>query len=163
MRRVPEGTGVRWLLGAGLLTAAIGLTGCGNTRADSTPASVAGPARLEPVSGTDRDTVILTQEAASRLGIRTEPVRPAPPAANGAGAAARAQSVIPLAALLYDRNGATWTYTITQPLAYVRVVVTVVRVDGEQAVLESGPEVGTQVVTVGAAELLGAEYGVPGD
>jgi hypothetical protein len=144
----------RWWLGAGLLTAAIGLTGCGVTRADTTPAHVAGPVRLQPVPGTDREVVILTQAAASRLGIRSEPVRAAP---------AAHESVIPVAALLYDRNGATWTYTIRQPLTYVRVAVTVVRVDGEWALLRSGPAVGTPVVTVGAAELLGAEYGVAGE
>jgi hypothetical protein len=159
MRPVPTGIGGLSLL----LTAAMGLSGCGVTRAENTAAHVAGPVRLEAVPGADRQTVILTQAAASRLGIRTELVRGAPAAAGGGGAASEPQSVIPVAALLYDRNGATWTYTSSRPLTYVRVAVTVVRVDGERALLLSGPAVGVPVVTVGGAELLGAEYGVAGE
>jgi hypothetical protein len=158
MLRVPAGTVVRSLLGAGLLTSALGLAGCGSIRLEATPAAVAGPVRVEPVPGTDRGTVILTEDAASRLGIRTEPVRATAPARGGAG-----RLVIPVAAVLYDRNGATWTYTVVEPLAYLRVPVTLVRVEGAQAVLQSGPEVGAEVVTVGGAELLGAEYGVAGE
>jgi len=35
-------------------------------------------------------------------------------------------------------------------------------VSGDMAVLQSGPPAGTQVVTTGAAELLGSEQGVAG-
>jgi hypothetical protein len=159
MRPVPTGIGGLSLL----LTAAMGLGGCGVTRAENSAVRVAGPVRLEAVPGADRQTVILTQSAASRLGIRTELVRAAPAAAGGSDGGPDPQSVIPVAALLYDRNGATWTYTISRPLTYVRVAVAVVRVDGELALLRSGPAVGMPVVTVGGAALLGAEYGVAGE
>jgi hypothetical protein len=35
-----------------------------------------------------------------------------------------------------------------------------VRIDGDRAILSDGPAPGTEVVTVGAAELLGTEYEV---
>ena len=67
------------------------------------------------------------------------------------------------AALLYDADGRSWAYTNPTPLTFVREPVTVDRVDGDRAYLRSGPAPGTAVVTVGAAELLGVEYGVDGE
>jgi hypothetical protein len=150
-------------IGIGVLVAVIGLCGCGGTRADITPAGSAGPVRVEPVPGTARQVVVLTDAGAARLGITTEATRPVMSAADGDTATATDQSLLPVAAILYDSNGATWTYTMTGPLAYERVPVTVVRVEGGQAVVQPGPPVGTRVVTVGGAELLGAEYGIAGD
>jgi hypothetical protein len=71
-------------------------------------------------------------------------------------------SAVPAAALVYDKNGGTWVYTNSQPLTFVRERVTVARIEGDLAVLQSGPAPGTAVATVGAAELLGTEYGVEG-
>ena len=71
--------------------------------------------------------------------------------------------MIPLAAVLYDKDGKTWTYTTSEPLTFVPQEVVIARIDGDTAILTSGPAPGTEVVTVGAAELLGAEYGVPGE
>jgi hypothetical protein len=109
---------------------------------------------LERVSGSDFARVILTPRAAERLGIETEPVRTVPvPGTQSA-------ETIPYAALLYGSSGETWTYTNPSPLIFVRSRVTVERIDGAVAVLSDGPAPGTAVVTVGAAELLGAEDGV---
>jgi hypothetical protein len=44
----------------------------------------------------------------------------------------------------------------------VRQRVGVARIDGDLAILGSGPAPGTAVVTVGVAELLGTELGVGG-
>ena len=41
--------------------------------------------------------------------------------------------------------------------------VVIDHVDGDNAVLRSGPPAGTSVVTVGGAELLGTEYVVEGE
>jgi hypothetical protein len=147
----------------GALIAVVGLAACGGTWVGNAPAGGAGPVRVEPVPGTARHVVILSDAGASRLGIASEPARPAAPATDGDTAAATDQSLLPLAAVLYDSNGAAWTYTVTGPLTYERVPVTVVRVEGAQAVVQPGPAVGTQVVTVGGAELLGAEYGIAGE
>ena len=96
------------------------------------------------------------------MGIRTQPVRSAPSAA-AARRRHRADAeltVIPLAAVIYDPQGRSWTYTIAAPRTFVRRAIVIDRIDGDEAFLRSGPPVGTPVVTVGAPELLGAEYGV---
>ena len=62
--------------------------------------------------------------------------------------------------MFYDANGDTWVYANLEPLAYVRERVTVDDIQGGQAVLTDGPPEGTPVVTVGAAELYGTEFGV---
>jgi hypothetical protein len=107
-------------------------------------------AKVEPVAGTDLSRVILSQQAADRLGVQTGQVR--------AGAAAR--KVIPYAAVLYDETGDTWTFTSPAPLTYLRQHIEVDLIEGDQAILLDGPPVDTKVVTVGAAELLGTELGV---
>ena len=114
------------------------------------------PGRVEHVEGTNVDRVVLTAAAADRLAIATQPVREA----QIAGTTRR---VIPYAAVLYDPNGDTWTYTNPEPLVFVRQQITVLSIQGDQAVLADGPAPGTPVVTVGAPELYGTEFGVSGD
>jgi hypothetical protein len=148
------------LLAAPLLVAGLGLAGMGLT-ACSEPDAVESelPAQVIEIPGTDLNRVVVTPEAATRVGIETASVRTVP----AGGASASAHTVIPLAAVLYDSDGDAWTYTSPAPLTFVRQQVTLGRVDGEVAVLTSGPPAGTAVVTVGAAELLGAEEGVGGE
>lgn len=67
---------------------------------------------------------------------------------------------VPLKAILYDIHGGAWVYQQLQPRVYARRRVSLEYVDGDTAVLVSGPEAGSQVVTDGAAELFGAEFGV---
>jgi hypothetical protein len=66
---------------------------------------------------------------------------------------------VPWKAVVIDVYGGTWVYERVGDRTYTRhrVVVRYVR-DGD-AVLESGPRVGTRVVTDGAAELFGTETG----
>jgi hypothetical protein len=127
------------LIGISLLVA-----GCGG---ESGNEAASEPATVEEVAGQTR--VILTPEAARRLDIRTTPVR------RGAGE----ETVIPFAAVLYDPNGETWTYTSPKPLVYVRKDISVERIEGDRAILKAGPPSGTPVVTVGATEIWGVEYG----
>ena len=68
--------------------------------------------------------------------------------------------VVPYASILYDMYGSGWVYENTQERVYVRRRVKVHHVLGEYAVLTRGPEVGAQVVTAGAAELFGTEFGI---
>lgn len=69
------------------------------------------------------------------------------------------RKIIPYTAVLYDPQGNTWTYTTAEPLVYVRHPITVDYIDGDTAFLTDGPQIGTAVVTVGAAELFGLEFG----
>ena len=68
--------------------------------------------------------------------------------------------VIPYSAILYDLNGGTWAYISPEPLTFVREAITVDYIEGDMVVLVDGPSSGTEVVTVGAAELHGADTGV---
>lgn len=68
--------------------------------------------------------------------------------------------VVPWASVLHDIHAGTWVYERTGPRAYMRRRVHVRYVTGAFAVLASGPMPGKEVVTDGAAELFGAEFGV---
>jgi hypothetical protein len=71
-----------------------------------------------------------------------------------------AKKVIPYSAVLYDAGGNAWVYISTAPLTFVRHRVVIDKIDRGLAILQEGPDVGTKVVTVGGAELYGAESGV---
>jgi hypothetical protein len=71
-----------------------------------------------------------------------------------------AQRVVPYSAVLYDPHGGEWVYTSPEPLVFVRQPIKIGSVVGDDVVLVDGPPEGTPVVTVGAAELYGAEFGV---
>ena len=68
--------------------------------------------------------------------------------------------VVPYASILYDMYGSAWVYHITEPRVYVRQRVELHHVLDELAVLSRGPAVGSKVVSAGAAELFGTEFGV---
>lgn len=116
----------------------------------ATPAEAAvraPPARVEPTAGSGVGRIALTERAARRLEVQTEEVR----------RDASGEEVVPHASILYGVAGAAWVHTSPAPLAFVRHPVAVVRVNGSGAHLKDGPPVGTRVVTVGAAQLYGAE------
>jgi hypothetical protein len=150
-------------MAAGLIVVGLGLTGCGTTKADYGEVSQAGPATVEPIKGTDLNRVTLTTDAASKLGVQTAPVEAGVAPASTDGASAAPETTVPTSAVIYDKDGNTWVYVVTQALTYERQAVGIARVDGDTAVLRSGPAPGAKVVTVGAQELLGAELGVAGE
>ena len=142
------------------------------------------PAKLERIQGTDLSRVTLSPKAAERLDIKTAAMRDEqvklrkPLVAGGVAAKPTAAAVdgskgrvdmalsvtgtrrvVPTSAVLYDAKGKTWVYTNPEPLVFVRHAVSIDYIDGDRAVLLDGPVSGTAVVTVGAAELLGTEYG----
>lgn len=138
-----------------VLVAGIGVAGC--TSASSTETDANGAATVTEVPGQDGiHRVELTADGAQRIGLETAVVR-------GPSGAGQATLSVPLSAVLYDQNGATWVYVSTGELAFQRARVRIRSVAGDQALLTSGPAVGTTVATLGAAELLGAEDGVPGE
>lgn len=140
----------RWAASAALVLA---LGGCGA----AATASGAPEAKFQ-VEKSEGDNVVrirLEPGVAQRLLLRTEPV------ANltGAGASAGTRA-LPYGGLLYQPDGTTFVYTNPEPDVYVHEAVTVDRVNGDVAVISSGPAQGTPVVTDGAAELMGMEFGV---
>jgi hypothetical protein len=125
------------------------------------------PAQVEHVEGTELSRVTLTAKAAERLDIQTAPVREAQVARSVSPASVREaqmapsgsrRKLVPYAAVLYDTHGITWVYTSPEPLVFVRHRITIDHITGDLAVLSDGPPVGTRVVTVGGAELFGAEF-----
>lgn len=107
------------------------------------------------VAGSNSSVVLVPTEASGSPspGQRVElhvPVR--------GGEATRA--VVPFGALLYDVYGDAWVYTVVKPWTYQRARVQVGYIDGDNAVLEDAPPDGTDIVSVGAIELFGAEFGV---
>jgi len=104
------------------------------------------PSSLETIEGGDLVRVILTERAAERIDLQTTSVGRAP-----------GGLVVPSTAVFVDTEGVWWVYTRPEPLVFVRHEIGLVTQDGGHAFLSSGPPVGTEVVTVGVAELSGAE------
>jgi ABC-type oligopeptide transport system substrate-binding subunit len=138
----------RWML-AILLTACLPLTSCKQTSEAAADEEV-GPAKVEHLQGDQPTRVTLTEDAAKRLDIQTATIQDM--MVNGAQ-----RRVIPYAAILYDTQGDTWTYTNPEPLVNVRHRIVVDFIEGEMAVLSDGPPLGSAVVVVGAEELFGSE------
>ena len=146
-----------WMVAAVVVVAT---TACSGATATEPPA--APPASVAAVAGSPVPAVHLTSEAAERIGVATAPLRQtAAPTLSGGTSSNRL--VIPYSAVVYDRDGTSWTYTSTGKLTYLRKPITVDYIVGDVAVLTKGPAVGTQVVTVGSPELLGVEYDISGE
>ncbi len=140
----------RWMV-AILIIAALQLAACAAQTPESSTSDP--PARVERIGETDLSRVILTAQAAKRLGIETTPVR-------DAQIRGKLRKVVPYSAVFYDLNGQTWVYTNPEPLTFVRASIGVDYIDSDLAVLSEGPSSGTEVVTVGSPELYGTEFGV---
>jgi hypothetical protein len=140
---------------AGLVIGAAAiLAGCATATPAETP-----PALIKPVAGSQIPQLQLTERAVQRLGIVTQPVREITATAGQRSA----REAIPYSAVVYDTDGSTWTYVNTAARTYERKPITVTEIDGDIAQLSAGPPAGSQVVTVGAAELLGTEYDISGE
>jgi hypothetical protein len=135
-----------------LIAAGVSLSACSEATSEYEESETPGhyePAKLEPIKGTDVKRVKFTAEGAKRVGLQTAQVR-----------GDDQRKVIPYAAVIYDPEGNTFTYTSPERLTFVRQEIEIDRVDGDRVVLSGGPPAGTEVVTVGAAEVYGTEFEV---
>ena len=125
------------------------LPACAQTAA-VTPAAVAAnaPAKVEKNASTGIAKITLTERGVERIELKTETVKPGPDGTF----------LLPYAALLYDGSGKTWVYTSPAPRVFERQAVTVTKVEAGVVTANAGPPAGTEVVTVGAAELFGTEF-----
>lgn len=131
------------LLAAGAL--GLGAVGCAQaSTGEETVSELA--ATVRDVGNTNLKYVTLTKASRDRLGLTMAPVGGQPGA-----------ETVPYGAVLYDGHGKPWVYVQSRPLTYRRRSIAVANVDGNTAILSSGPPVGTPVVTRGVAELFGAE------
>jgi hypothetical protein len=134
------------------LAAGLGLAGCQTSAAGSeAEEAIAAAASVETDADGGPSTLTLTDEALERLRLETSPVQ------GRAGAL-----VVPYAAVIYDAEGDTWAFVELESGTYQRAPITIVSVDGDTVRLSEGPEAGTEVVTVAAAELVGVEAGISG-
>jgi hypothetical protein len=138
---------MNWVLGV-LVVMSMTIAACGSPA--SKPAAEAA-VTVDKIEGSDLKKLTLSEHAAQRLGLTTAEVTASGP-----------ETTVPYSAILYDKKGATWAYTNPEGLVFVRAEVTVDRVAQGVAYLGEGPDPGTKVVTVGAAELWGVETGVGG-
>jgi hypothetical protein len=134
----------------GIVVAAIAsMAGCAEI--ESVTAEPYEPAHLESTSPDQPKRVILTEEAVQRTELKTTRVR----LEDG-------DLEVEHAALVYDQKGKPWVFTVVGPRTYVRAPVVIEEIDDELMILATGPRPGTEVVTVGAIELWGAELEVAG-
>ena len=138
-------TALTALLAAAL---ALPLAGCGGEEEEVRTAYE--PSSVE--QGTAEGKVVtFTQEAAARVDLQMQ-------TSTASGAA----TVVDYASLIYDGKGVPWVYQAFQPLVFQRTKVVVHRIEGDRVLLTGGLAAGTSVVTVGAAEVYGAELDIAG-
>ena len=125
-----------------MMAASLQLAACGPKSATIEKIN---PSTLEEIDGSDLKRVILTQKAAERINLQTVPV---------------SGLVVPYSAVIYDTEGNTWIYTNPAPLTFVRASIVIDHIEGDQAFLSQGLESAAPIVTVGVAEIYGAETGV---
>ena len=153
--RLGRGWRMAALLVVAMAVPATALSACASSSTGDETRTGEEPVSVEYPDGSDVARITLTEDAAGRRDVQTTPVV--------AGDDGSGQTVIPYSAVLYDPSGDTWTYTSPEHLVFVRAPIDVKRIDGQSAILISGPPVGTEVVTVGESELLGSEYEVGGE
>ncbi|WP_298284054.1 efflux RND transporter periplasmic adaptor subunit [Novosphingobium sp.] len=112
------------------------------------------PPSANAVAGTvDLYFSLDNRDRAYRVGQR---VSVALPLANG-----RSEGLsVPTTAILRDIYGGEWVYAKTETNTFVRQRIEVAATDGGRAILSRGLRPGMAVVTAGAAELFGTEFGV---
>jgi hypothetical protein len=135
----------------------LGASGCSEAGASNEKTNSETAVTVESAGEDQPARLTVSERAEQRLGIRTEPVRPISGQANGA------TEVISYSAVVYDADGQSWAFSAPSPRTYIRVPIVISSITGQTVHLKSGPPVGTQVVVVGAPELVGAEAGISGE
>jgi hypothetical protein len=126
-------------------------TPAGCAEIESVAAEPYEPAALESTGPDKPARVTLTEEAVDRVALQTTEVK-----------ALGKDLTVDHAALVFDKAGKPWVFSVVGPRTYVRATVTIKEVQDNVVTLSAGPPAGTQVVTVGAIELWGAELGIAG-
>ncbi len=130
-----------------LVFLALATTACGEAPSDEHV--IDDPVTVAEIDGSDVAHVTLTPGAEERLDITTSAVE-----RDGDA------TVVPTAAVIVDPHGGFWVYTNPAPQAFMRAAIEIDHEADRLAYLTDGPPVGTRVVTLGAAELYGAELGI---
>lgn len=148
--RVPLYAGDENRVQRGAVALVENLSGGGGTAIRAT--SVTGPQTSDPLATSiDLYYQIDNSSGVMRPGQKVSVTLPFSGSANGIA--------VPFSAIVYDIQGGTWVYTNPSPNTYVRQRVELKTVMDNKAVLSRAPATGTKIVTVGAAELFGTEFG----
>ena len=147
-----------------ILPAALYLTIPMAEAATQAPSAKEKPAKIEKLAN-NVNRITLTPRAAERLGIKTSKVIANEPGEEDeeedrVEKGNKPRTVIPYSALYYDSKGNALVYTNPEPLVFIRQSIIVEDVDDDEVILSDGPPIGTEVVTVGVAELYGTETGM---
>jgi hypothetical protein len=135
----------------------IGLSGCSLAGASHEAPPAEEAVQVETTGEDQPAKIIISERAEQRLGIRSVAVRAVPDARG------KPALVVPYAAVVYDADGKSWVFSVPAERTYIRVPIRISSITGDVVRLSSGPKVGTQVVVVGAPELVGAEAGISGE
>jgi hypothetical protein len=125
-----------------IMVAMLVLAACSPERTNTEQIS---PSTIKDIEGSDLKQVVLTEKAAERLGVDTVSV-------DGL--------IVPYSAVIYDTEGNAWVYTNPEPLTFVRAPIIIDRIEGDQMFLAEALASDAPIVTVGVAEIYGAETGV---
>jgi len=113
---------------------------------------VTGPPSADPAAASVDIYYALTGAASiqpgERLSVRVPLVRTTPVRSL----------IIPASAVVYDLSGGAWVYEQKAPHVFVRRRVEISSSSGNQLVVARGLREGSQIVTVGVAELYGTEF-----
>ena len=123
---------------------------CASALAAETAIKKIMPARVEATNDAKIMKVTLTPKAAERLGIVIDEVRVDP----------SGRLIVPYASVLYDLTGKTWVYISADPLIFVRGVVVIDTIKGDNVYLSEGPPAGTKVLAAGVPQVFGTEVKV---
>jgi hypothetical protein len=135
----------------------IGLSGCSLADASHQVPPAEQAVHVETTGEGQPAKIIISERAEQRLGIRSVAVRAVPDAQG------KPALVVPYAAVVYDADGKSWAFSAPAVRTYIRVPIQISSITGDVVQLSSGPKVGTQLVVVGAPELVGAEAGISGE
>ena len=134
-----------------LVAAGLVVTGCSGTAQGTDAAAGEEPAVLEVADDGEPGRITLTRQARDRIGIETEAVATSPDGLS-----------IPYGGVVYDNEGEAWTFAVVGERTYQRAPISILDIVDDRALLGAGPAPGTEVVTVGAALLVGVEAGISG-
>jgi hypothetical protein len=135
----------------GIVACALPLAAC--SQHESHAAHAEHPAQVDKIEGSELSRVTLTAKAAERIGLETTSVREQD--LDGS-----MRKAVPYSSLIYDPKGRTWIYVSPQARTFVREQVEVDRIEGEWVYLSKGPAAGTEIASMGVAQIYGAETGV---
>lgn len=137
----------RWIMLT--MAATLPLLGCVKTTESAKAAKAPAHATVVAQDATKVGRITLSEAATKRLGIEFAEVK-----VDGE----RLQA--PYNALLYDASGREWVFVSSAPNVYTRTDLKVETIEGDKVLYSKGPPAGTRLVTMGAAELYGIEFGV---